>query len=241
MFNPAHYVAGRTTLPFDHTMRNVALAQFDHGQTGESHVDRFGLAIGLRENANDIPLDEGRPLYAVSGGIVVTNGSRIRNIASQGINCKGTPNQGELYVQYSIGDDAMYRETFVVYYAHIRKSLVTDGQVVKQGQILGYVGATGCTGGFAHLHAGVFRNSNTNAHTAMAPELGYHVSFQPNLDTTGVNTAGLNSIDPLGWANSSAFDPDAYLEWNTDSDHGFLGAGAWSLDLFKAGKEFKYP
>lgn len=137
--------------------------------------------------------------------------------------------------------DPTYRESFVVYYAHVRKRLVVDGQTVKSGQILGYTGATGCTGGFGHLHNGVLRTSNINAHTTAAPEAGYHFDFQANTDPTGTNTGGLNSIDPLGWANGSAFDPWAYLEWNTATGYGFTGKGAWSMALFKPGKAFRYP
>jgi murein DD-endopeptidase MepM/ murein hydrolase activator NlpD len=245
IYDPASYVPGRSTNWYDHcsTVGPVDLAQFGLVASGKGQVDRFGTNKGLAgwESAYDLPLDEGRPVYALSGGIVVANGSRIRNLASQGIGCQGTPNQGELYVQYRVGADPIYRETFVVYYAHVRKRLVVDGQTVKVGQILGYVGATGCTGGFAHLHAGVFRNSNTNAHTDAAPQIGWHVDFTPNLDGSGVNTGGVNSIDPLGWANGHGFDPDAYLSWGTDSKRGFLGEGAWSLDLFLPGHEFKYP
>lgn len=230
----------RLANPFVHNRTAVPLAQFGNGDTGTGFVDRFGAKMGgPREPAYDNPLDEGRPLYAPANGVVITNGSRVRDVSQFG--CGGTPNQGEIYVKYSVGSSATYRESFVVYYAHVRKRLVVDGQTVKSGQILGYVGAGGCTGGFGHLHTGVFRLSNTNAHTAAAPELGYHMNFQANNDDTGTNTGGHNSIDPLGWANFSAFDPWAYTEWNTATSYGFTGIGAWSVNLFKAGKAFRYP
>ncbi|MEZ4403427.1 MAG: peptidoglycan DD-metalloendopeptidase family protein [Kofleriaceae bacterium] len=241
MFSAAHELPlPRTTNPFVHNQASVSLAQFGNGQSGTSAgVDRFGLDVGAREAAYDHPIDEGRPLYAVSGGVVITNGSRVRDVSIFG--CGGTPNQGELYVKYAVGTDPTYQESFVVYYAHVRKRLVVDGQTVKAGQILGYVGASGCTGGYAHLHSGVMRLSNTNAHTAAAPEAGYHVAFAANGDPTGTNTGGLNSIDPLGWANGNAFDPWGYNEWAAATSYGFTGKGAWSIALFKPGQTFHYP
>ncbi|MEO6774422.1 MAG: M23 family metallopeptidase [Kofleriaceae bacterium] len=230
----------RSAGPYDHAPVAVDLAQFGQGQTGTSlGVDRFGRSIGDREPAYDLPLDEGRALYAVAGGVVIPSGSRVRDIT--GVNCSGTPNQGELYVKYSVGTDPTYRESFVVYYAHVRKRIVTPGQTVKPGQIIGYVGASGCTGGFAHLHAGVFRTSNTNAHTAAHPELGYRVNFQATTDSSGTNTGGWNSIDPLGWANGYSFDPWGYMVWSADEGYGFLGGGAWSTNLFIPGQQFSYP
>ena len=67
------------------------------------------------------------------------------------------------------------------------------------------------------------------------------MNFQANNDDTGSNTGGHNSIDPLGWANFSAFDPWATTEWNTATSYGFTGIGAWSVNLFKPGKAFRYP
>jgi murein DD-endopeptidase MepM/ murein hydrolase activator NlpD len=235
---------GRVALPFVHNLHPVDLAQFGNGQTGPSAgVDRFGMNVGAREPAYDHPLDEARPLYAVSGGVVITNGSRIRDVSIFG--CGGTPNQGELWIKYSVGSDATYRESFVVGYMHVRKRLVADGQTVKAGQIVGYIGATGCTGGYAHLHSSVARLSNNNAHTAAQPEFGYRFPFQANTDPTGSNEGGFTAIDALGWANFSAFDPRAYAEWNTAaisySNYGFTGVGAWSVNLFKPGSAFRYP
>lgn len=232
----------RVALWFDHAPGPaVSLAQFGHGETGTSvGIDRDGFNKGDRESAYDAPLDESVPLYAPSGGTVIANGSRERDITGNGSG-RGSQNQGELYVRYSIGSDPTYRETFVVYYAHVRKRLVVNGQTVKAGQILGYVGATGATGGFAHLHVGVFRLTNTNAHTTAQPELGYHVSFAANSDASGNSTGSWNAVDPLGWNNTSAFDPSAYQLWASDSGRGFLGYGAWSPNLFTPGSAFRYP
>ncbi|WP_437912680.1 hypothetical protein WME73_37385 [Sorangium sp. So ce302] len=39
---------------------------------------------------------------------------------------------------------------------------------------------------------------------------------------------------PAGSATSTT-------EWNTATSYGFTGIGAWSVNLFKAGKAFRYP
>ena len=238
---------GRVTNPFTHGFRFFDLAQFGNGQTGTTNgVDRFGNKTGAREGAYDHPIDEGRPLYAPAGGVVVPNGSRIRPIDIPAFTCGGTPNQGELWIKYSIGSDPVYRESFIVGYMHVRKRLVEDNQTVKTGQIVGYVGAAGCTGGYAHLHSSVARVSNVNAHKPGQPEYGYRFPFSPTLDPTGSNEGGFTAIDALGWANYNAFDPGAYLDFdspaiNSFSNYGFVGLGAWSVNLFKPGAAFRYP
>lgn len=238
----AHEIPGRLANPFAHNAIPVELAQFNNGESGPSNgVDRFGYDVGGREAAYDLPVDEGRPVYAASNGIVITNGSRVRDINTTAFTCNGSPNQGELWIKHGVGTDATYRESFIVGYMHLRKRVVVDGQTVKAGQLLGYTGATGCTsGGFGHLHVGVARISNNNAHTDANPQLGYHFNFQATTDATGSNEDGMTSLDPLGWANFSAFDPWAYLEWNTATRYGF-GKGSWSINLFKSGQAFRYP
>ncbi len=158
--------------------------------------------------------------------------------------CLGGDNQGELYVKYAVGKNEDYQETFVGYYAHVRRRMVVDGQTVKAGQIIGYVGMTGCAGGGAHLHLGMFRTSNNNAHTALAPELGYHQPFVINGNQSGNNVFNYNAIDPLGWAAPQGFDPWAYLYYATyadKADSGYSGRGAWSIALFKNGEAPAYP
>lgn len=249
MFESAHEIAypARTASPFTRAVTPVSFAQFGNGQSGVGYVDRFGSAwpnasaSTSREYAYDNPLDEGRPVYAPADGVILANGSRDRDVS--GFGNPGTPSQGEIYLKVGIGADATYRETFVVYYAHLRKRLVASGQTVRRGQILGYVGASGATGGYAHLHTGVFRGSNVNAHTTANPQLGYHVDLLANGDTTGNSMGNWTSIDPLGWGNFVAFDPWAYADWNTavGAPQSFTGIGGWSVNLFKPGQAFRYP
>jgi murein DD-endopeptidase MepM/ murein hydrolase activator NlpD len=246
MFEPSHLVVGRVSNPFihNHTSHQPNLASFDNVPPRiVDMIDRFGHEIisDRREAAYDIPLDEGRPLYAMAPGTVLANGSRDRDVSAAV--CGGTTFQGEVYIKHSIGSNPTYRESFVVYYSHLRKRLVADGQSVKTGQIIGYVGASGCTGGVGHLHVGVFRLSNINARQTGAPEFGYHNPFATSTtagDESGNNMGNLTAIDPLGWGAVKGFDPWAYVSWN-QSGSGFIGVGAWSIELFKPNRAFPYP
>ena len=44
-------------------------------------------------------------------------------------------------------------------YAHMNTTAVGNGQKVKQGQVIGYVGTTGDSTGY-HLHFGIMRNKD---------------------------------------------------------------------------------
>lgn len=231
---------------FQHSFAPMELSVFNAGDSGMHYVNRVGKSAGdsAGEQAIDVPVDEGVPLMALTSGTVI--GSRIRDI-SRNAGGGGGDNQGEVYIRYDIGAPP-YRESFVVYYAHIRRSLVLPGQTVKRGQIVGYVGATGATGGFGHLHAGVFRLTNTNAHTPTA-SFGHDMTSVFALVTTETDASGNNfgnkvAVDPLGWANYSQFDPSGYTGWSlaSGSSTPFTGIGGWSPSLWVPGYAgFQYP
>jgi murein DD-endopeptidase MepM/ murein hydrolase activator NlpD len=240
-------VPGRGANPFVYEYGTAAnpIQLSQYGGTGTAlAIDRFGNDVGGGEQAYDHQLDEGRPVYAVAGGFVVNpNGARERDISAS--NVLGTPFQTDLVIQYSVGTDATYRETFVVYYAHLRKHLVTSGQTVKAGQIVGYVGLIGHTGtngtppssGYAHLHSSVSRASNINAYSTGNWASGYH----PSTALTSF-IYQVAAIDALGWAAPMGIDPWGYKEMDTPTGVGaLLGFGAWSIDLFKDGQDFTYP
>ena len=87
----------------------------------------------------------GQPIYAAQRGYVVYSGSGLRGY-------------GKLII-------VKHNETFLSAYAHNQKLLVKEGQKVKRGQIIDYVGNTGKYTG-PHLHYeflvnGVHRNPRT--------------------------------------------------------------------------------
>ena len=99
----------------------------------------------------------GQPIRAVADGYVtlVHNGcthnyKKYGNCCGNGYGNYATVNHGTLKVN---GSSANY----VAYYAHAQRIIVSQGQYVKQGDIIGYVGTTGWSTGY-HLHFGVLRN-----------------------------------------------------------------------------------
>ena len=99
----------------------------------------------------------GQPIRAVADGYVtLVNNKCTHNYGKRG-NCCGngygnyaTVNHGTLTIN---GSSANY----VAYYAHASKIIVSPGQYVKQGDIIGYVGTTGWSTGY-HLHFGLLKN-----------------------------------------------------------------------------------
>ena len=101
----------------------------------------------------------GQPIRAAADGYVdlVHNGCK-HNYKKYG-NCCGNGygnycvvNHGSLKINGSTSN-------YVAYYAHASQIIVKQGQYVKQGQILGYVGTTGWSTGY-HLHFGVLKNGS---------------------------------------------------------------------------------
>ncbi len=81
-------------------------------------------------SGTDISAPSGTPIYAAHGGIVLTSTSHW--------------SYGN-YVVISRGDGIS------TLYAHMSRRAVSEGQTVKQGQVIGYVGTTGRSTG-PHLH-----------------------------------------------------------------------------------------
>lgn len=130
----------------------------------------FGISAGFKSNdavhrGNHNGIDiagggiNGQPIRAIADGYVtLVNNSCTHNNKKSG-NCCGngygnycTINHGTLNIN---GSSANY----VAYYAHASKIIVSNGQYVKQGDIIGYVGSTGWSTGY-HLHLGILKNGS---------------------------------------------------------------------------------
>lgn len=120
----------------------------------------FGPRWGSSHNGIDIAGSgiSGQPIRAVADGYVtlVYNGCTHNYKKSSG-NCCGngygnycTINHGSLTINGTTSN-------YVAYYAHASSIIVSNGQYVKQGQVLGYVGTTGWSTGY-HLHFGMLKN-----------------------------------------------------------------------------------
>ena len=121
----------------------------------------FGPRWGTNHNGIDIaggPIS-GQPIRAIADGYVtLVNNSCTHNNGKKG-NCCGngygnycTVNHGSLTINGTTSN-------YVAYYAHASRIIVSNGQYVKQGDILGYVGSTGWSTGY-HLHLGILRNGS---------------------------------------------------------------------------------
>lgn len=122
----------------------------------QSHVITAGWFYndGSLHRALDFRAAVGTPVYAAEGGTVETayrwNGKRTQG----DINSYG--NMVKLrHTTYKYG-------TLETLYAHLSKLCVTQGQQVREGQLIGYSGDTGnCYG--AHLHFEVrWKGQRTN-------------------------------------------------------------------------------
>jgi murein DD-endopeptidase MepM/ murein hydrolase activator NlpD len=228
---------GNINCPFD-------TASFGNASVISSSVDNRGLHYGnANSNSYDYAMAEGTPMRALGWGRVVVNGSRDRNIA--GNQAGGTPYQGEVYIKYDIGSDPVYQESYVAYYAHLRRRSVVDGQTVAPGQIIGYSGTSGASSG-PHLHFGLARVTNINATTGTTPAqlaYGYHVTYDANPSHSwGVipaTTTGM--VDPYGWRAPAGIDPYGHHWARAKTYDGIIGAGAWGPQLWKTGEIPPFP
>ena len=86
----------------------------------------------------DLAAPKGRPIYATRSGTV--------SIATYDSSCG-------YYVQINHGDG--YKSI----YMHMTNYVVSKGQTVSQGQVIGYCGSTGISTGY-HLHFGISKNGS---------------------------------------------------------------------------------
>ena len=99
---------------------------------------------------------QGRPILAIANGVVyMANKSWSKSQGYSGYASYGNfcaVNHGEI----AIGG---VKSKYVAFYAHATSIIVSVGQEVTQGQVLGYVGTTGNSTGY-HLHIGIQKNGS---------------------------------------------------------------------------------
>lgn len=99
----------------------------------------------------------GQPIRAIANGTVeVAYNGCPHNYKKSG-NCCGNGYGNYCVINHgsiTIGGKAA---DYVAYYAHAQRIIVSPGQSVTQGQVIGYVGTTGWSTGY-HLHLGILKN-----------------------------------------------------------------------------------
>ena len=119
----------------------------------------YGPRWGRNHNGIDIANGNcwGDKLVAIADGVVTTYSNNCRhNYGKKPVrNCCGNG-----YGNYiTINHGTKNGKTYVAYYAHMASIVVSKGQNVKKGQIIGYIGSTGRSTG-AHLHFGIAVNGS---------------------------------------------------------------------------------
>lgn len=144
------------------------------GVRADALEDTWGEARsgGRAHRGIDIFAPRGTPVLAAAAGIVVQ-----RDTAGAG---------GIAVHQRDLDGRTVY------YYAHLDRHRpgLKEGDLVRQGDVIGYVGSTGNVSGSPHLHFGVFTVTNPN-HLARGLELNPY----PLLRAAPASPAGKNTAE----------------------------------------------
>ena len=132
----------------------------------------FGYRWGTTHNGIDISNGTyGAKIVAIADGVVTRSIKHCtHNYPKDPLrDCCGISGQGKGYgnhvvIDHGVGSDG---KKYTAYYAHMQTVAVSNGQKVKKGQTIGYVGCTGQSTG-PHLHFGLMMgtyNSSTKKWT----------------------------------------------------------------------------
>ncbi len=123
-------------------------------------ITRISSPFGPRwgKNHNGVDLSNGQfggKVVAIADGVVSTYWNNCtHNYGKSPLrNCCGVGYGNYITINHGTKDG----KTYVAYYAHLGSIVVSAGQTVKKGDIVGYVGSTGRSTG-AHLHFGIAVN-----------------------------------------------------------------------------------
>lgn len=136
------------------------------GEGSSGSPDHHGIDINFDKGS------EGTPLYAITGGKVVS---------SQGGGLVETPSSNG-----GCGNNVQWKDSggYYHWYMHMRDDpLVNAGEEIEPGQLIGYVGDTGWSSG-AHLHYSVNKAPGSSGNQPINPLL-YWDTFEPGGDLVG--------------------------------------------------------
>ena len=102
----------------------------------------------------DLEAASGTPCYAVEDGIIVDVG--WHQDFGYYINLQFSPKNPTTTM-------SRLNDTYFAFYAHLTRSVVTTGSIVRAGQLIGYTGSTGnASGGAPHLHFEIYTVSTSS-------------------------------------------------------------------------------
>ncbi len=122
----------------------------------------YGKRWGRMHNGVDISNGSyGQPIYAMADGKVYQyyNSCKHNYGKSPLKTCCGNGYGNYVAIDHgTYTGDSYAKANYKAYYAHMGSVTVKNGQTVKKGQIIGYIGSTGRSTG-PHLHFGIMKNN----------------------------------------------------------------------------------
>ena len=160
--------AGRLSWPLGEGVGRITQ---NYGETAYA----YQFYKGKPHNGTDVAAPIGTPVYAAADGTV----ARADN------------NGRYQYGRYIMIDHGGGLSTL---YAHLSGQVVSSGQGVKRGDLIGYVGSTGFSTG-PHLHFGAYATPSGGWGTADSRERGGFLSLPP---ASGLVPIGV-TFDAMGY------------------------------------------
>lgn len=122
----------------------------------------YGKRWGRMHNGLDISNGTyGQPIYAMADGKVYQYYNSCKhNYGKKPLKtCCGNGYGNYVAIDHgTYTGDSYAKANYKAYYAHMGSVIVKNGQTVKKGQIIGYIGSTGRSTG-PHLHFGIMKNN----------------------------------------------------------------------------------